>query len=61
MKEVLGQLKDNRLYVLPEKSEFHRDQVEFLGYILSQDRLQMNEDKVQVICEWPNLCWLKDV
>ena len=51
VKEILGQLKGNRLYVSPEKHEFHRDQVEFLNYILSLERLQMDEDKVQVICK----------
>jgi len=55
VKEILGQLKGNRLYVSPEKREFHRDQVEFLNYILSLEGLQMDEDKVQVICEWLNL------
>ena len=61
VKEILGQLKGNRLYVSPEKREFHRDQVEFLNYILSLEGLQMDEDKVQVICEWLNLYQLKDV
>jgi len=55
VKEILGQLKGNRLYVSLEKREFHRDQVEFLNYILSLEGLQMDEDKVQVICEWLNL------
>ena len=61
VKEVLGQLKDNRLYVSLEKCEFHKDQVEFLDYILSLEGLQMDKDKVQVICEWLNPCQLKDV
>jgi len=61
VKEILGQLKGNRLYVSLEKREFHRDQVEFLNYILSLEGLQMDEDKVQVICEWLNLYQLKDV
>jgi len=61
VKEVLGQLKDNKLYVSLEKHEFHKDQVEFLDYILSLEGLQMDEDKVQVICEWLNPYQLKDV
>jgi len=51
MKEVLGQLKDKGLYTSPEKYKFHRDWVEFLGYILSPDGLQMDKDKVQIICK----------
>jgi len=61
VKEVLGWLKDIRLYVSLEKCKFHRDQVEFLGYILSPEGLQINKDKVWVICEWLNPCQLKDV
>ena len=61
MKEVLGQLKDKGLYTSPEKYKFHRDWVEFLGYILSPDGLQIDEDKVRIICKWPNPCQLKNV
>jgi len=51
VKEVLGWLKDNKLYASLEKCEFYRNKVEFLGYILSPERLQMDEDKVWVIHE----------
>jgi len=51
IKEVLGWLKDKGLYISPEKYKFYRDQVKFLGYTLSPDRLQMDENKVQIICK----------
>jgi hypothetical protein len=37
----------------PEKCEWEQDGVDFLGYQCSAQGLQMNEDKVQVILDWP--------
>jgi hypothetical protein len=40
-------------YAKADKCEWHRDSVEFLGYILSADGLTMSEDKIQMIRDWP--------
>ena len=61
VKEVLRQLRKHRLYAKPEKCEFNRDRVEYLGYILSSEGLTMVADKVQVIWDWPELRKVKDV
>jgi hypothetical protein len=61
VKEVLRCLRKHGLYAKPEKCEFNRESVEYLGYILSADGLIMAVDKVQVIQDWPKPWKVKDV
>jgi len=61
VREVLRQLWDNGLYVLPTKCIFHQWKVEFLGFILSLEGIQMDTRKVQTIQDWPTPWWVKDV
>ena len=49
VKEVLKRLRKHKLYASPSKCSFHRNKIEFLGYIISTDGLQMDESKVQTI------------
>jgi hypothetical protein len=53
VKKVLQALKDVNLRVKPEKSQFHQQTIEFLGYIISGDGLKMDQAKVKAILEWP--------
>ena len=39
IKEVLQRLQKNGLYATAQKCEFHKDTVEYLGFILSLDSL----------------------
>ncbi len=50
--QVLCQLRKHHLYLKLEKCEFHRPTVQFLGYILSADGIQMDQRKVQAIRDW---------
>ena len=61
VREVLRRLRQNGLFAKPEKCEFSRDRVEYLGYILSPEGLTMASDKVQVIRDWPEPRKVKDV
>ena len=54
VKEVLKRLRKHKLYASPSK-------IEFLGYIISTDGLQMDESKVQAIWDWPAPRRVKDV
>jgi len=56
VKEVLRRLKANRLGMSPSKCIFHKEQVEFLGFILSPRGLCMDKEKVQTIRDWPSPC-----
>src|SRR5215208_3953532 len=61
IKEVLQALLDNDLYVELEKSEFHKEEVEFLGYIVGANGVRMDPRKVQVVLKWPVPKNLRDV
>ena len=61
VKEVLRRLRKHGLYAKPEKCEFDRESVEYLGYVLSPAGLHMAADKVQVIQDWPEPRKVKDV
>jgi len=61
VREVLRRLRTNGLFASPNKYVFHRDKVEFLGFILGPQGVQMDNSKVSVIQEWPTPRCLKDV
>lgn len=51
--EVLRRLKENDLFLKPEKCEFEQDRTEYLGMIITHDRVEMDPIKVKAITEWP--------
>ena len=61
VREVLCRLQNNKLYVRANKCFFHKDTVEYLGYILAPSRLTMDNNKVKVIQDWPKPQEVKDV
>ncbi|KAK3506487.1 hypothetical protein QTP70_002093 [Hemibagrus guttatus] len=52
VREVLSRLQRHHLHVKPEKCEFHRTTVTFLGYVISRQGVEMDAVKVQVVTEW---------
>ena len=48
---VLRRLLDNKLYVKPEKCEFHTSDISFLGFLLAQGKLQLDPAKVRAVEE----------
>ncbi|XP_069502664.1 uncharacterized protein [Ambystoma mexicanum] len=56
---VLQRLRDNRLYAKLEKCMFHVTEVEFLGYNITNQGVQMSRSKVSAILDWPRPNTLK--
>ena len=54
VKRVLQILKDNKLYLKPEKCIFETQKVEFLGFILSEDQIEMDPVKIEGVRNWPH-------
>ena len=50
--DVLRHLHDYELTTDIEKCEFHKELVEFLGYIIPALSIQMANNKVKIILEW---------
>ena len=51
--EVLRRLKENDLFVKPEKCFFKVQEVEMLGLIIGPDGIKMDPKKVEAITAWP--------
>jgi hypothetical protein len=46
---ILTALCDTNLYIKAEKTEFHKQEVKFLGYIVSREGLKMDSKKIEAI------------
>ena len=52
VKEVLSRLQKWNLAASIDKCEFHKSEIEFLGYMISDTGINMAQDKVQTVLEW---------
>lgn len=51
--EVLNRLQEYNLYLRPEKCEFEKSQVEYLGLVISEGHVRMDPVKVEAVTNWP--------
>ena len=51
-KWVLAQLQENDLFLKPEKCEFNKSKVEYLGMIIEEGRISMDPGKLNGIRDW---------
>ena len=59
--EVLRALKENDLFLKPEKCVFKVHEVEMLGLIIGPEGIKMDPSKVKAIMEWPVPTKVKEV
>ena len=59
--EVLKRLKENNLYVKPEKCSWKMHKVNFLGVVMDQEKIEMEEDKVAGVLNWLTPKVIRDV
>jgi len=50
---VLQVLKENKLFLRPEKCEFYKQRIEYLGLVISENEVSMDPVKVAGVREWP--------
>jgi len=48
-------LKENKLFLRPEKCEFCKQRIEYLGLVISENEVSMDPVKVAGVREWPTL------
>ena len=53
VRRVLQILKENHLFLKPEKCEFEKDHVDYLGVVVSTNGEAMDHEKVKAIKDWP--------
>jgi transposase InsO family protein len=61
VKEVLQRLRAHHLELKPEKCEFHKEEVEFLGHMVGVNGVRISEAKIKTIKEWETPKTVKDV
>ena len=52
VKQVLELLQEYQLAIVPDKFEWHRSRVNFLGYIISPEGVEMDQEKIRSVVEW---------
>jgi len=58
---VLRRLEENDLYVKPEKCAWKVQKVNFLGVVMGQGKIEMEENKVVGVLNWPTPKMVRDV
>jgi len=58
---VFERLTDAGLHLKPEKCEFHKTEVKYLGLIIGADGIKMDPSKVETVKPWPPPENLRDV
>jgi len=53
VRRVLQVLKENKLFLRPEKCEFYKQRIEYLGLVISENKVSMDLVKVAGVREWP--------
>jgi hypothetical protein len=53
VREVLKILRDNNLFLKPEKCVYHQPEVKYLGLIIGNKQARMDPTKVSAIHDWP--------
>src|ERR1700712_2354959 len=61
VQEVLRRLSDNNLAIEPEKCDWHVSRVDYLGYVISEDGIEMSDEKVQSVRDWEAPKSVKDI
>ena len=59
-RQVLRRLRDNRLYIAPDKCEWAQYQIEFLEYMVSGEGVEMTNEKVETLKKIEPVNSLKD-
>lgn len=52
LRKVLSKLRENKLYVNADKSEFALKELDFLGHVLGGDGIRPDPKKIEAIREW---------
>jgi hypothetical protein len=61
VREVLKHLCDNDLYLRPEKCNFEKTEVKYLGMVISEGQVRMDPAKVAAVKTWAQPKNLRDV
>ena len=61
VRRVLKRLRKAGILLKPEKCEFHKEELEFLGFIVGVHGVRMNPKKVEAVLDWPTPRTVKEI
>lgn len=53
LEPMMRKLQEEKLIINLEKSEFMKQELVYLGFVVSQGNLKMGKSKVEAILSWP--------
>ena len=53
VEEILRRMKEDNLYVKPEKCIWKVREIDFLGVVIGLEGIKIEEEKVKVVLDWP--------
>ena len=59
--QVLNYLEARDLRLKPEKCEFYKEEVDFLGFIIGRNGIRIDPQKLEAISKWPIPTIIKEV
>jgi Reverse transcriptase (RNA-dependent DNA polymerase) len=61
VKSILARLRQHQLFAKLSKCEFNRASLPFLGHVVGQGGVEMQQSKVQALSYWPRLTTVTEV
>ena len=61
VEQVLQTLQDHNLYLKPDKCQFHKMEIAFLGMVVGGGQVKMDPVKVEGITNWPTPTSVKEI
>jgi hypothetical protein len=58
---VLDRMREHKLYLRPEKCEFEKTKIKYLGVIISHNKVEMDPVKITGVTDWPTPSNKKEV
>ena len=61
LESLFKRLKENGLKLKGNKCEFFKEEVKYLGFVVSAEGIKADPDKISVVKNWPKLRGIKDL
>ena len=58
---VLKKIRKNGFFANLKKCCFHKDKVRFLGYVVSAQGVEMEEERIKAVKNWPEPKFVRDI
>jgi len=52
VEEILRRMKENDLYIKPEKCRWKVREIDFLGVVIRPERIKIEKEKVKTVLDW---------